>query len=110
MKTFYTSVIELRQEFTGAVETHPYECGWADEALFFVEVEDAAPGAVVSLRVQLSADGIRWIDEGTVLVASDRAFARITHFGGFLRLAGSTAGSDGEPTSVSLTVRLALKG
>lgn len=110
MKTFYTSVIELRQEFGSAIATHPYECGWADEAIFFVELHDAEEGTVLTLRVQLSADGIRWLDEGTVLETRDSTFARITHFGGFVRLAGSATARDGQVTPVTVSVRLALKG
>ena len=110
MKTFYTSVVELRQEFDGAIETHPYECGWADEALFFVELHDAAPGETVSLRVQLSPDGIRWLDEGSEIRTGGSAFARVSRFGGFLRLAGIATRADGEPARVTVSVRLALKG
>lgn len=112
MKTFYSSVVELRQRFDAdaGIHTHPYECGWANEAIFFVELHEPAEGTTVSLRVQLSADGIRWLDEGSVLEASDSAFVRLTHFGGFLRLAGTATDRDGRPTAVTASVRLALKG
>ncbi|WP_440710702.1 hypothetical protein [Herbiconiux sp. YIM B11900] len=110
MKTFSTSVIELRQPFENEVLTHPFECGWADEALFFVEVHDADEGTTLTLRVQLSADGIRWLDEGTEISTSGSAFARVDHFGGFLRLAGSATDRDGATTPVTVSVRLALKG
>lgn len=110
MKTFYTSVVELRQEFDALIETHPYECGWADEAIFFVQLHDPEPGTRVTLLVQLSADGIRWMDEGTVIETEDTAFARIAQFGGFIRLAGTPTGSDGQVTPVTVSVRLALKG
>lgn len=110
MNSFYTSVVELRQDFASTVETHPFECGWADEAIFFVDVHEPTPGTVVSLRVQLSPDGIRWLDEGTAIDVSHSAFARITHFGGFLRLAGTATDNDGEATPVTLSVRLVLKG
>lgn len=106
MRTFATSVTDLRQEFRGSFETFPYECGWADEAIYFVTAEDQTPaGARIDLRVQLSSDGIRWLDEGTTLTLTGpgSTFARLTHFGGFLRLAGTT-------TQCTLTVRLALKG
>jgi hypothetical protein len=110
MKQFSTSVVELRQDFAAGIETHPFECGWADEAIFFVEVHDAAPGTVVRLRVQLSPDGIRWIDEGSAVDVVDTAFIRITQFGGFLRLAGDAITGDGRATSSVVSVRLALKG
>ena len=110
MKTFSTSVVELRQTFDSTIETHPYECGWADEAIFFVEIHDSAPDVRVTLRVQLSADGIRWIDEGTVLEVGDVAYARVSHFGGFLRLSGTAIDGDEQVTPVTASVRLALKG
>ena len=110
MRTFYTSVVELRQHFDQRVETHPYECGWADEAIFFVELHDPAPGTQVELAVQLSPDGIRWVDEGTVLGTTSTTFARVSHFGGFLRLAGTIRQADGAASSATVSVRLALKG
>lgn len=110
MKTFYSSVVELRERFVDVIETHPFECGWADEAIFFVERHESVFDSPLALRVQLSADGIRWMDEGTVITLTDTAFARITHFGGFLRLAGTTMGSDGQAVPATISVRLALKG
>ncbi|MEU3270556.1 hypothetical protein ABZ639_06900 [Saccharomonospora sp. NPDC006951] len=110
MKNFYTSVVELRQRFDEVVETHPYECGWADEAIFFVETHEFDPGAVLTLRVQVSPDGIRWMDEGTELELTDTGFVRVGHFGGFLRMTGTAVGGDGKPVPVTVSVRLALKG
>lgn len=110
MKHFSTSVVELREDFAGGIETHPFECGWADEAIFFIEVHDPAPGTTVSLRVQLSPDGIRWLDEGATVDVVDTAFIRTTHFGGFLRLVGHATTEDGRETPCVLSVRLALKG
>lgn len=110
MRTFATTVVELRQRFEQTIETHPYECGWADEAIVFVEPHDTAPGDVVTLRVQLSPDGIRWIDEGTVLRVTEHAMARLSHFGGFLRLVGDVAGANGAATGTTLTIRIAFKG
>ncbi|HSD16682.1 MAG TPA: hypothetical protein VLC71_05395 [Thermomonas sp.] len=110
MKMFATTVVELRQRFERTVETHPFECGWADEAIVFVEPHDAAPGDVVTLRVQLSPDGIRWIDEGTLVRVTEHAMARLTNFGGFLRLVGVVTDGDGAETGCTLTIRIALKG
>lgn len=110
MKTFMTTVVELRQRFVQTVETHPFECGWADEAIVFVEPHGAASGDIVTLRVQLSPDGIRWIDEGTVLRVAEHTMARLTHFGGFLRLVGDATNADGVATETTLTVRIAFKG
>ncbi|TCP56657.1 hypothetical protein EV191_101602 [Tamaricihabitans halophyticus] len=110
MKNFYTSVVELRQRFDAAVETHPYECGWADEAIFFVETHDFSPGSRLTLRVQLSPDGIRWLDEGSELDITCTGFIRVKHFGGFLRMAGRAVDTEGRPVPVTVSVRLALKG
>lgn len=110
MRSFASSVVELAQPFEGTVETHPFECGWADEAIFFVSTHDPAPGITARLRVQLSADGIRWLDEGTTLEVPDDAFVRVRHFGGFLRLAGTVADADGRAVAMTLSIRLALKG
>lgn len=110
MKHFSTSVVELRQEFDEAIETHPYECGWADEAIYFIENHDADAGTVVRLRAQLSADGVRWLEEGTQITVADGGFVRLREFGGFTRLVGSAQDPDGAPVAVTLTIRLALKG
>ena len=39
MKQFNASHLEIKKWFTGRFETHPYETGWADEAIFFVMIE-----------------------------------------------------------------------
>jgi hypothetical protein len=111
VRDFHTSVVELRQPFTGAVSSEPYECGWADEALFFVTVEEDDPEfETLNLRVQISADGVRWVDEGTTLPVMSGpgvAAAKVRHFGGWLRLIGTLTGRSAAAT---LSIRLALKG
>ncbi len=106
MRQFYTSVLDRRKTFAGPVETPPFEGGWASEAIFFVRVESIAPGAAVDLRVQISPDGMHWIDEGTAfpsLKSEGDAFVRVSHFGGWLRLAGEAS------AEACLTIHLALK-
>jgi hypothetical protein len=110
MKTCYSSTVELRQHFARVVETHPYECGRGNEASFFVEAHDAEPGTAVTLRVQVSTDGIRCIDEGTAVDVMDSTFARVIHFGGFLRLVGRARTAAENEAGVTTSVRLALKG
>ena len=53
---------------------------------------------------------IERLDEGTVLRVTEHAMARLTHFGGFLRLAGGATDADGAATGSTLTVRIAFKG
>ena len=40
MKMFNDSHLEVKKFFKGTFFTHPYEAGWADEAIFFVMVEN----------------------------------------------------------------------
>ena len=94
MRNTLTAVLVRGEWLHGAFETEPYEVAWAAEAVFFVRVMGvrgaASEGAAVDWKVQLSPDGIRWVDEGTVLHVDAQpealVFARVGHFGGWLRL------------------------
>jgi hypothetical protein len=111
MRNFHSSVTDLRESFRETITSFPYETGWADEAIYFVTAEAATPDtARITLRVQLSADGLRWVDEGATveLTGPSSTFVRLSHFGGFLRLIGEVV-DDVDPTC-TLTIRLALKG
>ena len=104
----YTAIIELNREFKRAFTTEPYECGWASEAMFFVrklEAEGDVSGTI--LRVQISPDGIRWCDEGTVLTLTDQEvdFCKVSHFGNWLRLAGKLSEGAGIKVIVSLCLK-----
>ena len=87
----YTAVVERNVTWEGVFATEPYEAGWAAEALIFIRV---LKGGVFDLcaAVQMSPDGIHWIDEGTRIPLPDQAdaltMARVTHFGNWLRLSG----------------------
>ena len=60
-----TAVLMRADAVTDGQTTEPYEAGWASEAIVFAHtVEGEAAG---ELRVQISADGMVWIDEGTHL-------------------------------------------
>ncbi|MGE0801778.1 MAG: hypothetical protein AB7G13_18130 [Lautropia sp.] len=93
-----TAVIARNDRWSGAIATEPYEAGWATEALVFVRAlafEGVAAGSEpppAELRVQVSADGMRWIDEGTRLPlprsTEQDTFARVVRFGNWLRIAG----------------------
>ena len=108
MLNFATSVIERRLEISAGHTTHPYEAGWAAEAVFFVQVEGKHPD--VSIQAQISPDGLHWIDRGNPrVIAADGEIVAIelANFGGWLRLAFSGAAPD-QPATV--LVHLALKG
>ncbi len=92
MRRSHTTVVERNVTWSGAFATEPLEAGWASEAIFFVRVlEGAGPASPAAASVQISPDGIHWCDEGTSLTipsAPALSFARVAHFGGWLRLAG----------------------
>jgi hypothetical protein len=87
----YTAVVERDRTVEEHLNTEPYECGWASEAIFFVrKLEVQGPLENATLRVEISPDGMRWCDEGTRLHLSDAEvdFCKVRHFGNWLRLAG----------------------
>jgi len=92
-----TAVIARNERWTGIAATEPYEAGWATEAVVFVRAlaiergRDAAADVLPpTARVQISADGMRWIDEGTTMPmpqsTEQDTSARVAHFGNWLRV------------------------
>jgi hypothetical protein len=102
-------VLERRTPFAGgSLETHPYEAGWAGEALFFVQAP--APHPELRIRLQLSPDGINWVDEGGEAVLEEErpiALLRTLQFGTFLRV---VVEADEGSEETELLIHLALKG
>jgi hypothetical protein len=94
LRRSHTTTLVRNELWQGTAASEPYEAGWATEAIFFVRALDAK-GALTgaAAHVQISPDGIHWVDEGTnfALPATAGAvtFARVAHFGGFLRLRAS---------------------
>ena len=92
IRNAYTAVIARGDLWEAQVFTEPYEAAWAAEAVFFVHVMQATSGAgaVALARVQISPDGMRWVDEGAEMKiaanAGSLSFARVANFGGWLRL------------------------
>ncbi len=86
-----TAIVTRNELWEKDAATEPHEAGWAREAIFFVRALDAkGPVGRGKARVQISADGIRWVDEGTTCklpAAKDATtFCRVAHFGNYLRL------------------------
>lgn len=110
MRQFYTTVTERKIDFSTDFTTHPYESGWASEAICFIRVENIeGESAQLDAAVQISVDGLNWIDEGTnfqTIGAKGDYFVKVTHFGGFLRLRGLVKGDD---SKFNLTIWWALK-
>lgn len=93
----HTAVIARNEAWSGTAATEPYEAGWATEAVVFVralaiERRPEAPADMQPLtaRIQMSADGLRWIDEGTTFPMPQSTdldtCARIARFGNWLRV------------------------
>jgi hypothetical protein len=93
----HTAVIARNERWTGVAATEPYEAGWATEAVVFVRAlaiergrDVAADVLPPTARVQISADGMRWIDEGTTFPmpqsTEQDTCARVAHFGNWLRV------------------------
>jgi hypothetical protein len=101
-----THIVERGTSWSGRFATEPWETAWASEAIFFVRRQQG--DAALEAGVQISPDGMNWVDEGSCLsLAADAelAFVRVREFGGWLRLAGTVA--DGQ--SLQVVVSLSLK-
>lgn len=109
MRQSFTAVVERNVTWRGDFAVEPYEAAWATEAIYFVRVLEAENLPHHSMAsVQISPDGIHWCDEGTTVALSIEpalTFARISHFGGWLRLVGNLA--DG--AHLTVIVYLVLK-
>lgn len=111
IRTSLTAVIERNTVWQGTFASEPYETAWASEAIFFIRALrlDDAGESLGTAQVQISPDGIHWCDEGTCIAlprqTDEVTFVRVAHFGGWLRLAGSTA----DDRLITVIVSLSLK-
>lgn len=109
MKMFNDSHLEVKKFFKGTFFTHPYEAGWADEAIFFVMVEKIEGEPVFEGRVQLSQDGVHWTDDGsapTIIKGLGQHIIKVnSNFGNYIRLAVSIEGGE-----MFLNLHIACKG
>ncbi len=82
-----TAVIVRGERLADGFTSEPYEAGWATEAIVYLVGMDGGKGG--SVAVEISPDGMLWVDEGTKIeMPGDRqvAFGKITHFGNWLRI------------------------
>ncbi|MYE27486.1 MAG: hypothetical protein F4X87_09820 [Chloroflexi bacterium] len=105
----YTAIVERNVLWQGEFASEPYEAAWASEAIFFVRALRGKAAIATKAYVQISADGMHWVNEGTTIEFPQKAgqvtFCKVKHFGGFLRIRGKTP----RDTSIVLLVSLALK-
>ena len=106
----YTAVIARGEDWTDGSATEPYEASWAREAAISLRRLEPAPASGdATARVQISLDGLHWIDEGTTVEIPSEvgkiALARLTGFPGYLRLVADMADGD----SAFMLATLSLK-
>ena len=110
LRQSYTAVVERAQPLNEEFSTEPYEAGWAHEAVIFFKVREGLnEGMEINARVQISPDGVDWVDEGTTfptIRGQELCFTKVTNFGNWLRVSGrvSDPGVD-----VRASVYIALK-
>jgi hypothetical protein len=111
MKQFNAAHLEVKKDFTEDFQTHPFECGWADEAIFWVMVEGVSgEGASLEGDVEISHDGFSWAKDGSSvgpLTEEGLNFVRVSHFGNWIRLNCRVSGND---PVFKLLIQIALKG
>ena len=103
-----TAILARNERWTGACATEPFEAGWAREAVIFARALEPPQGPQPRARVQISPDGMHWVDEGTSLAMPTRqdevVAARIAHFGNWLRVMAEL--DDGSVSVVLFTLHL----
>src|SRR3712207_2717863 len=104
------SVIVARNEtWSGHGASEPYEAGWAQEAIVFIRaLKPPSLKGTPEARVEVSPGGMRWLPEGTRCplpsAADEPTFARVRHFGSWLRVAADL--EPGDEITVLVTLQL----
>jgi len=103
-----SAVVARNEAWEGESATEPYEAGWAREAMVFVRALKPPVGELPNARIQVSADGIRWIDNGVGFPLPRRldetTFVAVDRFGGWLRVAADLP--PGARLDVLITIHL----
>jgi hypothetical protein len=110
LKRSFTATVARDELWRGSAATEPYEAAWASEAIFFVRLLEASgPVGEARAAVQISPDGMHWVNEGTEFgfpqQPGEVTFGRVKHFGGYLRIAATLP----EGAECRVLVALALK-
>lgn len=104
----HTAVVTRNETWRGEGSSEPYEAGWAREAVIFVRALKAPVGTVAMGHVELSADGIHWLPEGSTFafpaLKDAVVAARICQFGNWLRVRADL--DDGAEACVLITLHL----
>lgn len=110
MRQSQSAVLERGVDLDGVYDTEPFEVAWAGEARWWVHFLQPGEGTTVEFRVQISPDGLNWIDhEGVAPVESAaEGFVSIpvANFGHWLRLRSTRTAGQASPM---LRIYLELK-
>lgn len=110
MRQSQSAVLERGVELTDTHDTEPFEVAWAWEVRWYVHFLRPADDTAVEFRVQISPDGINWIDhEGVAPVVADATgllSIPVERFGHWLRLRATRTSGTGNPV---LRIYLELK-
>jgi hypothetical protein len=103
-----TAIIARNERWLDEAASEPYEAGWAREAVFFIRAIKQPVGSAPQARVEISADGMHWIPEGTEFAMPFEkdgvVAARVQHFGNWLRV--TTRFDHGAECTVLVTLHL----
>lgn len=103
-----TAILARNEIWTGNAATEPYEAGWAAEAVVFIRALKPPSGHQPVARIEISPDGMHWVDEGTRVDLpagrDDVVFARLGCFGNWLRVVADFP--DGSETCLLITLHL----
>lgn len=109
MRMSTTAIVARNNLWSGKSHSEPYEAGWAESAIVFVRALKPGAGKAGRAFVEISPDGVNWVREGTTFdlptLHNGVAFARVSHFGNWLRLAGEFP----EDSALTVLVTLHLK-
>ena len=90
MREAITAVVARGDTWSGVVASEPYDVAWASEAVVFLRSLGAEGNPEQGRAwVQISPDGMRWIDEGSMLPiprVDEIASVRLSNFGTYLRV------------------------
>jgi hypothetical protein len=108
MRESITAVVARGDTWSGVVASEPYDVAWAGEAVVFLR-SLGATGNPEQARawVQISPDGMRWVDEGSMLAiprVDEISSVRIRNFGTYLRI--MTVLPEGSSFKALLTISL----
>lgn len=108
MREAITAVVARGDTWSGVAASEPYDVAWAGEAVIFLR-SLGAEGNPEQARawVQISPDGMRWVDEGSMLqvpLVDEISSVRIRNFGTYLRV--MTVLPEGASFKALLTISL----